>query len=67
MFLLALSGLGIAILLRIYEFNGYVIATLGLLIEALAMLMCYFLFRNYLKTESEEPPAEMKKTKKSIS
>lgn len=52
-FLLASSGLIIAILLRYLEFNGTVIIFYGLVVEFISLFICYFLFKGYLKTKEE--------------
>ncbi|MBD3338012.1 MAG: hypothetical protein GF353_02815 [Candidatus Lokiarchaeota archaeon] len=62
LFALAISGLAVALLLRHFGFNGYVIAGGGVLIELIAILLCYILFRTYLK--KEEGPSSVEKGKK---
>lgn len=62
-FVLATSGLGVAILLRNLNYNGSTIALAGTLIEALSMISCYFIFKKYLKQVDESKLPE-KKSKK---
>ncbi|MFW9941663.1 MAG: hypothetical protein ACFFFT_11530 [Candidatus Thorarchaeota archaeon] len=52
-FILASSGLGVAIMLRYLEFDGTVITFFGLIIEAISLFLCYFLLRGYLKSREE--------------
>ncbi|MHA2007424.1 MAG: hypothetical protein ACXABO_06765 [Promethearchaeota archaeon] len=52
-FLLASSGLIIAIFLRYLGFNGTVITLFGLVVEFISLSICYFLFKGYLKTKEE--------------
>ncbi|MHA2393419.1 MAG: hypothetical protein ACXAEX_15875 [Promethearchaeota archaeon] len=61
-FVLASSGLGIAIFLRYLGYNGTVITFFGLIVEFIALLLCYFLFRRYSKTKEElEKPSTKEK------
>jgi multisubunit Na+/H+ antiporter MnhB subunit len=59
--ILATSGLGIAILLRFLDFNGSIIAFVGILIEAIAMIFCYFLVRKYFIEKEESKPEKPQK------
>ena len=51
LFLFLISGLGGALLLRYLEQSGTIILTVGLSIEALAMIAMYILFKKYLQSE----------------
>jgi len=62
-FVLATSGLGVAILLRILNYNGTTIVLASVLVEALSMISCYFFFKKYLKQIDESKFSE-KKSKK---
>ncbi len=63
LFLLSFSGLLCALLLRHYDYNGSIIAGVGVLVEIIAMIFCYLIFKGYLKKE-EEPEPSKKKGKK---
>ena len=52
-FVLASSGLGASILLRYLGYNGTVIISLSLIVEAISLFLCYFLLKGYLKSEDE--------------
>jgi len=60
LFSLAFSGLGCALLLRHLEYNGAIIAGVGVLVEIFAILLCYLIFKKFLKAEEPTLP-EMKK------
>ncbi|MFW9783752.1 MAG: hypothetical protein ACFFFB_15820 [Candidatus Heimdallarchaeota archaeon] len=63
LFVLASSGLGIAIFLRYLGYNGTVITFFGLIIEFVALLLGYFLLRRYSKSRDElEKPSNKEKT-----
>lgn len=64
MFLLCFSGLLCALLLRHLDYNGTIIAGIGVLVEIIAMLLCYLIFKSYLKeVEEPEPPTQKGKKK----
>ena len=63
LFSLSFSGLGIALLLRHLGFSGTIIASFGVLTESIAMLLCYFIFKNYLKIEEEIKTSKQLKKK----
>ncbi|MHA1438496.1 MAG: hypothetical protein ACTSPD_13050 [Promethearchaeota archaeon] len=63
-FILAFSGLGVALLLRYLEFNGNIIASVGIVTEMIALFLCYFIFKGYLKLEEEVKQTEKKISKK---
>jgi membrane-anchored glycerophosphoryl diester phosphodiesterase (GDPDase) len=62
LFLLSFSGLLFAILLRQLGYNGAIIASLGLLVEGIALFFCYLFFKGYLQSE-EKPETPSKKGK----
>jgi len=64
LFVLAFSGLGIALLLRYFNQSGTIIISIGVIIEIFAMIVVYIIFKNYLKLEEEIKPAEKKQIKK---
>jgi hypothetical protein len=56
----ASSGLGCAIFLRYLGYNGTIITFVSIVIEFIALLLCYFLIRGYLKTEEKSEPSTSK-------
>jgi len=62
-FILASSGLGVAILLRYLEFDGTVITFFGLIVEIISLFLCYFLLRGYLKSKEELDASKSKEKK----
>ena len=58
--ILASAGLGCALFLRYLEFNGTIITLFGIITEIISLLLCYFLFRGYLKTEEKSEPSKPK-------
>ena len=64
LFILSFSGLLFALLLRHLDYNGSIIAGVGILIEIIAMSLCYFIFKRYLKKEEEAEPISEKGKKK---
>jgi len=61
LFSLAFSGLGCALLLRHLGYNGTVISGVGIIVEGIALILCYFIFKSYLKTEEVKAPEPKKK------
>ncbi|MFX0057667.1 MAG: hypothetical protein ACFE85_09555 [Candidatus Hodarchaeota archaeon] len=61
LFFLATSGLGIALLFRYLRYNGTIIAFVGIITEAVALILCYFVFRKYFTTKEETKPPDIKK------
>ena len=54
---LSSSGVAFALLLRYLGYNGTIITFVGIITEFISLIICYFLFRNYLKSEEDsEPP-----------
>ncbi len=53
-FILASSGLGSALSLRYLGYNGTVIIFASIIIEVVSLLVCYFLFKGYLKQPEEK-------------
>ena len=62
-FLLAFSGFGIALILRYLEFNGTIIASVGIITEGISMFITYLFFKGYLKVSEEKTP-DQKRIKK---
>lgn len=62
-FILASSGLGVAILLRYLEFNGTVITFFGLIVEIFSLFLCYIILRGYLKSKEELEVSKPKEKK----
>lgn len=58
--ILASSGLACALLLRYLGFNGTIISFFGIITEFISLLLCYFLFRGYLKSEEKTEPPKLK-------
>lgn len=56
--ILASSGLGCALFLRYLGFNGTIITLFGIITEIISLLLCYFLFQGYLKTEEKSEPSK---------
>jgi hypothetical protein len=54
LFLLAISGLAIALLLRSFGFDGGTIVFLSLITEILSLFVCYFLFNKKYLTEEPQ-------------
>ncbi|MFX0076188.1 MAG: hypothetical protein ACFE96_12150 [Candidatus Hermodarchaeota archaeon] len=54
LFILATSGLAFAILLRELGFNGETIASGGLILEAISLILSYLLLRKYVTLKEEE-------------
>ena len=63
LFSLSFSGLGIALLLRQWRYSGTIIASFGILTEIIALILCYVIFRGYLKKDEEVQPSEQPKKK----
>lgn len=59
--ILTSAGLGCALFLRYLGFNGTIITLFGIITEIISLLLCYFLFRGYLKTEEKTEPSKSKK------
>ncbi|NVM34196.1 MAG: hypothetical protein HWN81_01290 [Candidatus Lokiarchaeota archaeon] len=58
--ILASAGLGCALFIRYLGFNGTIITLFGIITEIISLLLCYFLFREYLKTEEKSEPSKSK-------
>ena len=54
LFVLATSGLGVAILLREFDFNGSTIASTGIIFEVIGLILSYILLRKYVILKEEE-------------
>lgn len=64
LFFLAFSGLGCALSLRFLKYNGAIIAIGGIIVEGIAMILCYIIFKGYLKS-GEDTKISDEKPKKS--
>ena len=54
LFIFATSGLAFAILLRELGFNGSTIASAGIILEAIGLVLSYLLLRKYVTLKEEE-------------
>ena len=63
-FMLAFSGLAVALIMRYLGYNGVQIATASVSVEAVGMILCYIIFKNLLKPQEEEQSSGFKKGKK---
>lgn len=52
--ILATSGLAFAILLKHLGFNGSIIASAGLILETIGLVLSYLLLRKHIKLKEEE-------------
>lgn len=57
---LASSGVVLALLFRYLGYNGTIITFVGIVTEFISLLVCYFLFRNYLPSEEKTEPSRPK-------
>ncbi|MFX1568089.1 MAG: hypothetical protein ACFFCV_06955 [Promethearchaeota archaeon] len=60
---LASSGLVFALLLRYLGYNGTIITFFGLISEFIALILCYFLFRKFIKPEEKSESSTQKEKK----
>ncbi|MFX1321215.1 MAG: hypothetical protein ACFFAQ_06170 [Promethearchaeota archaeon] len=60
LFILAFSGLGCAIVVRYLGYNGTIISFLGVATELVALILCYFMFKGYVKPREEPEPSKPK-------
>jgi len=62
LFVLVTSGLGFAVLLKYFGYNGSIIASAGITLEVIGLILSYLLLRKYvtLKEEEEEKKKERK-------
>ena len=63
LFILFFSGFGCALFLRYQGFNGAIIATAGIIVEAIGIFICYLFFKAYLLEETEKGSTDKKKRK----
>jgi hypothetical protein len=63
LFSLSFSGLALALLLRQLRYSGTIIASFGVLIEIVALLLCYAIFKGFLKKDEEIKPSKQPKKK----
>jgi hypothetical protein len=59
-FVLATSGLAVAIFLRYSGYNGTAITFVGLLVEFISLILCYFFFKRHLKSKEELEKSDTK-------
>lgn len=57
---LATSGLAAAIFLRYLGYNGTIISFVSIIVEIIALILCYFLLREYLKLEEKKEESKSK-------
>ncbi len=60
LFILATSGLGFAVLLRYFGYNGSTIASVGIALEAIGLILSYMLLRKYFTLKEEENDKKQK-------
>ena len=60
LFILAFSGLGCALVLRYLGYNGTIITFLGIATEFVGLILCFFVFKGYLKPREEPGPTKKK-------
>ena len=63
LFVLATSGLGVAVLLREFEFNSSAIASTGIILEVIGLILSYLFLRKYVTLEEEEEEDKKQKGK----
>ena len=61
LFLLIISGLASAILVRLAGQSGILISVVGIIVEIFALIGIYFLFRKYLQPEEKDESQEIRK------
>jgi hypothetical protein len=57
-----ISGIGVGILLRYFEFDGLIITFYSIIAEVIGIIVLYFILKGYLK--SHEKPTEITRKKK---
>ena len=63
LFVLIISGLVSAILIRLTGQSGIFISIGGIIVEIFALIGIYFIFRKYLQPEEKTEPSEVRKSK----
>jgi len=58
--ILATSGLGFAILLKYFGYNGSTIAFAGIVLEVIGLILSYILLRKYVTIAEEDKGKEQK-------
>jgi len=58
--ILATSGLGFAILLKYFGYNGSTIAFAGIVLEVIGLILSYILLRKYVSIAEEDKGKEQK-------
>ena len=61
LFVLATSGLGFAVLLRFLGFNGSTIASAGITLEAICLILSYLFLRKYITVKEEDTGKKQEK------
>jgi len=64
LFMLATSGLGLAVFLRYLGYNGDTIAFAGIILEAIGLILSYILLRKYVTVKEEDKEKEQKGKRK---
>ena len=54
LFILSLSGLACALFLRYLNYDGITITVISIFIEFAALILCYFIFKGYLKPKEKQ-------------
>jgi len=54
LFVLVTLGLGFAVLLKYLGYNGSIIASIGITLEAIGLILSYLLLRKYVTLKEEE-------------
>ena len=63
LFILIISGLAIALMLRFYNFNGNMIVLISVLVELVGIIMCYLILKNLLEEKKTTEVISKKKVK----
>lgn len=58
--ILAASGFVCAIFLRYQGYNGTIITFVSLVVEFIALVLCFFMFRSYFKSEESTEQSKPK-------
>jgi len=64
LFVLAISGLAFAVILRFFDQSGTIIMAGGIIVEVLAMIAIYFVFKKYLRSDEDVKQPERKQKMK---
>jgi protein-S-isoprenylcysteine O-methyltransferase Ste14 len=63
LFIFATSGLFAAVISRSLDFNGVIISIIGIIVEVVGMVLCYFAFRSFLDEKEKQIKKESKSKK----